>query len=205
MPASSVCEQELVVDARNGRAEALSELDRRLRPRLVRWLTGRMGNAADAEDVAQTALARGLTRLDQYEPRRPIWAWIRTIAGRAAIDHARREGRRSEVGFDRMDLPDESRAPDAGLLQAERRTRLWMLVDHALPAPQSTALRLHYIEGLDAGQIAKRMNLSRTNVRVMLCRGRQGLLDRLEREPEGNEYLIGGQGSVSSPRTGDAS
>lgn len=182
--ASSVCEQELVVEAREGRAEALSELDRRLRPRLVRWLTGRMGNAADAEDVAQTALTRGLTRLDQYEPRRPIWAWMRTIAGRAAIDHARRDARRGEVGFERMDLPDSSPTPDAGLLQAERRTHLWTMVDNALPTPQSTALRLHYIEGLDAGQIAKRMNVSRANVRVLLCRARQALLEHLEREPD---------------------
>ncbi len=190
MSASGTCEQELVAAAKLGHAEAITELDRRLRPRLVRWLRGRVNSVADAEDLAQQTLTRGILKLDRYEPHRPIWSWMRKIADRIAIDHARRNARHTAVGIEAFDIAADAPGPDTGLLDAERRTCLWDLVGDALPANQATILRLHYVEDLDAGQIAERMRISRVNVRVLLCRARKRLLERRDAEPD-DSVLIG--------------
>jgi RNA polymerase sigma factor (sigma-70 family) len=54
------------------------------------WLRSRLGNAADAADLAQDTFVRLLQKTDRFELKAPR-AFLRTIARGLVIDHWRRE------------------------------------------------------------------------------------------------------------------
>ncbi|MGH8360144.1 MAG: sigma factor, partial [Pseudomonas sp.] len=54
------------------------------------WLRSRLGNAADAADLAQDTFVRLLQKTERFELKAPR-AFLRTIARGLVIDHWRRE------------------------------------------------------------------------------------------------------------------
>jgi RNA polymerase sigma-70 factor, ECF subfamily len=86
---------EALIDAHHGgAAAAFDELGRRYRPRLVMWLTARVGDQHTAEDLAQDALLRAYQGLASFDVSRPLWPWLKAIARNLAIDHIRSAQRR---------------------------------------------------------------------------------------------------------------
>lgn len=155
------------------------------RPRLVRALRRRLGNHADAEDVAQDALLRAYEQRRRYDPARPLAAWLYTIAFRLATDHQRRSARRPAT------VPADAHAaalaaPDAGPAQRAARhesaERLWRQAEDLLPPEQWTLLWLVYTEGLTPKQAAHAQGLKPGHARVLLHRARRTLADRLDPE-----------------------
>ena len=53
--------------------------------RLVRFASAAFG-AADADDIAQEAMARAYAAYDRFDPGRDAWPWLTVIARRAAAD-----------------------------------------------------------------------------------------------------------------------
>lgn len=68
----------------------LDALYREHGPALRRLCRRRLGNDRDAEDASQEALLRAWSSLDRYDPSRPMWPWLATIAANVCIDLQRR-------------------------------------------------------------------------------------------------------------------
>src|SRR5882757_4667543 len=73
---AAISAEELAVRARDGSRVSFDELVVRYRPRLVAFLTRRLGDAAEAEDVAQETFLRAYDHLDRYDPARPFSTWL---------------------------------------------------------------------------------------------------------------------------------
>ena len=84
----------LIQHIRQRDAEAWNELIARFEGRLLKFVEGRTRNRAAAEDVVQETFIGFLTSLPNFDQRRPLEAYLFSIAAHKLTDALRREGRR---------------------------------------------------------------------------------------------------------------
>lgn len=168
---------ELLRRARDGSLPGFAELVARFEGRLLNFLLRRVGTQADAEDLVQETFVRAWQRIDQYDPRWQFSTWLFTIGHRLAV--AQRRRRRAHPA-DLSRVPAEPAEPGGRLADREQCGQVWALADRILPEAQRTALWLRYAEDLSAREIARVLGKSQVMVRVMLCRARVALRERLQ-------------------------
>jgi RNA polymerase sigma-70 factor, ECF subfamily len=97
MPQTTPTELLLIDRVRDGDAEAWNELIARFEGRLLAFVDSRVRNRAAAEDVVQETFIGFLTSLPNFDGRRPLEAYLFSIAAHKLTDHLRREGRRPSL------------------------------------------------------------------------------------------------------------
>jgi RNA polymerase sigma-70 factor (ECF subfamily) len=177
----------MVRAARAGDTHALGRLYDTYRDRVVRFATGRLGDAEKAEDVTSETFESVLRNLGSYRPGTDFEAWLFTIAHRRVADHFRRSSRRREVGLDetahptgrggRHTLPGPlpvAAGPEEAVLAAERRAEVAGAF-RRLRADQQEVLALRVLGGLSAVQVAEVLGKSEGAVRVAQHRALRSL------------------------------
>nr|WP_169720275.1 sigma-70 family RNA polymerase sigma factor [Pseudomonas jinjuensis] len=123
------------------------------------WLRSKLGNAADAADLAQDTFLRLLLRSDLLELRTPR-AFLRTVARGLVIDHWRREE------LERAYLESIAHLPEAETPSVETRELVLELLESiarmldGLKPKVRTAFLLAQCEGLPHAQIAEHLGVS---------------------------------------------
>jgi RNA polymerase sigma-70 factor (ECF subfamily) len=173
----------LVAGARAGEAAALDELARRHRPGLIRLATSLIGDADDAESLAQEALTRALTLLESYDAQRPFGPWLRGILLNLCRNHLRDRARRARpVDPQRFAGTAAPEGRRRGVLSAIIRRETGEQTLHAiaqLPLPLREAFVLRFVDGMDYADISQVMGLAPATVRVRAHRARALLRDSL--------------------------
>lgn len=140
-------------------------------------------DASSVDDVFQEVSLKVLRRLDSVRDVAAVRGWLFQLARNAALDHLRREVRRSAISQEHLAehraVGDIGRNPSEQLLSAERIAAVRKALA-LLPGSQREVIRLRVEENLDHEQIAKRLGISRQAVEVRLCRGRAALKDQLD-------------------------
>jgi len=135
-----------------------------------------------AEDAAHEVFLRAHAKLDSYNPALPLSTWLLKIASNYCIDVLRRRGTEQRIfnldPGDSYDPPSVGVSPLAELLAAERgkdiRAALGMLTEkYRVP------LVLAYYNELDYDEIGEILGVERTQVAVLIFRGKQQLRQRL--------------------------
>ncbi|AKA27397.1 sigma-70 family RNA polymerase sigma factor [Pseudomonas chlororaphis] len=127
------------------------------------WLRSRLGNAADAADLAQDTFVRLLQRSERLELKAPR-AFLRTIARGLVIDHWRREE------IERAYLETIAHLPEAEVPSEEARALVLELLEsiarllEGLKPKVRKAFLLAQCEGLSHRQIAEQMGVSLRSV-----------------------------------------
>ncbi len=127
------------------------------------WLRSKLGNAADAADLAQDTFVRLLQRSEQFELTAPR-AFLRTIARGLVIDHWRREE------LQRAYLEALAHLPEAEVPSVETRELLLELLERiaqmldGLKPKVRRAFLLAQCEGLTHKEIAEQMGVSLRSV-----------------------------------------
>ncbi|MCY1392175.1 putative RNA polymerase sigma factor FecI [compost metagenome] len=127
------------------------------------WLRSKLGNAADAADLAQDTFVRLLQRSERLELNAPR-AFLRTIARGLVIDHWRREE------LHRAYLEALAHLPAADVPSPETRELLLELLEsiarmlEGLKPKVRRAFLLAQCEGLTHKQIAEHMGISLRSV-----------------------------------------
>lgn len=146
-----------------------------LLPRARRFARGLTGDAADADDLLQTAVERALRSRDQWQAGTRLDSWLYRILRNAWIDTVRARGRRAKVlapeeaGEDRGHDPRpaiEAGIDLAAILKAMER----------LPAEQREVVVLILIEGFGYREAAEILDLPMGTVSSRLVRGREALM-----------------------------
>jgi RNA polymerase sigma factor (sigma-70 family) len=141
-------------------------------PRLRRFLSVRLRNAADVPDLAQEVFLR-LLRVDGYESIRSPEAYLFTIASHVIHQHAVR--RSSEpVSVDVAEVFSELRTPASDdpadqVAQAQRLDDLERMLSF-LPTRVATALVLHRVAGYSVQEVADELGVSRETAKKYLAR-----------------------------------
>ncbi len=147
-------------------------------PALLRLAYTLTGNAADAEDVVQEALARALPRWDRISRLDDVDAYVRRMVINAHTSWWRKFRRRESP----VELVRETAAGPSGLPHDQRAT-LWAACQ-GLPEPQRTAIVLRYYEQLEYAEIAELTGVREGSVRSRVSRGLTTLRARMGDEDE---------------------
>lgn len=135
---------------------------------LIAFLHCKLGNAADAQELAQEAYARVLT-LERPQQIESLRAYLFRIAANLAVDRLRKRNVRAAED----DVPDVDRhvepAPERYAAAGEEYRRLRVAL-RELPAKSALAFVLHMVEGREFEAIARSMKLSERMVRYHVTR-----------------------------------
>jgi RNA polymerase sigma-70 factor (ECF subfamily) len=169
----------LVGRVRGGNAAAFDELARRVRDRVRRWARRVVADDDDAEDVAQLVLVQLHQRIGEFEGRSRFAAWLYRITRNVALERRRGDARRSALlAREVAAVDDPSAAPD-DVTDIARIRRLIAPHFDALPPRQREVFELVELRGLAATEVAARLGIDASTVRVLLLRARRTVRARL--------------------------
>ena len=136
--------------------------------RVYGFVSRRVGNRAEAEDITSAVFEQALASLPRFEWRGvPFAAWLIRIAANALADHWRRTSR--ESGDAPADMPDAAET-DA----VEQRAILFQLVGR-LPDLQRRVIELRFGEEKSLREIAAALDRSEGAVKQLQLRALQNL------------------------------
>lgn len=175
---TGIGDDELVARAARGDAGAWTALvDRHLGP-VVSFAWYRLGDRAEAEDVAQETMLRFSKKALTWEPNgAQVRTWLYRVAGNLCID--RQRARRPETPIeDATEVAVIDLQPHLdGRLDAGRAVRRAL---SALPERQQVALILVYYQGHSVREAAEILRISEHAAESLLARARRSVRAMLE-------------------------
>ena len=166
-------DEDLVRRVGQGDPAAIQAMVARKLPRMLALAQRMLGDAVEAEDVAQEAMLRAWRQAPGWAPGRAKFdTWLHRVALNLCYDRLRR---RREIPTDAVpDRRDEGAAPDRGLLAAD----VGAAVNGALarlPDRQREAIVLCHYQELSNIEAAGLMEISIEALESLLSRGRRAL------------------------------
>jgi len=166
-----------------GDSEVWRALLQRIIPQLYGMFLKSRPNPSLAEELVQKTIFDAVRGRNTYDPEKGgAEEWIFGIARNNIRLEIRRRASRPSINGDistYLDVIDTEPLPDELLENKETadivRTALAGLEDR-----HQSVLRAKYIEGLSAGEIAKRLEITEKAVQDLLYRARNSLRDRLQ-------------------------
>lgn len=166
----------------NGDSLAARELSRRFLPRMLAYARRMLGDADEAEDVAQEAMLR-LWRIapDWRSGEAQVSTWLWRVVANLCTDRLRR---RRGVALEAVPEPeDDTPSVYSTMVNADRAAALeTALAD--LPERQRQAVVLRHLEGLSNPEIAEIMGIGVEAVESLTARGKRALAARLAGQRE---------------------
>jgi RNA polymerase sigma-70 factor (ECF subfamily) len=198
--APQVTDPDLVARLRSGDEAAFARLVDELSPLMLRLALGHVRTRAVAEEVVQEAWLGVLTGLPAFEGRSSLKTWVLRILVNRAKTRGERESRcvafsclgeddAPAVEPDRFFGPDHRwpggwSTPPAPLPEdrlAERETLALVAgVIDELPARQREVIVLRDVQGWEAEEVCRALDISEGNQRVLLHRARSRVRAALE-------------------------
>ncbi len=177
-PGAARSDGELERVAALGDREAFGVLYERHSGRVYDFLLRMVGDPDEASDLMQETFLRAMQALSPKEEKASFLTWVLTIARNTALKHlerrkrivawAPREGDAEAPAFDRMD-PDRLGQPEAAAEAREMASLVWEAAA-ALDSKQYSLLDLHVRQGLESGEIAQVLRVSKGNAYTMISR-----------------------------------
>jgi RNA polymerase sigma-70 factor (ECF subfamily) len=194
---------QLVSRLRDGDEAAFRDLVGRMHRGLLRVALAFVESPSAAEEVVQETWLVVVAQIDGFEGRSSLRTWIGTILCNRAKTRGVRDKRSvpfSSLTREDVDPVEPERfgssgtwsapparwddAPESLVLRKEAREAIERELK-ALPEAQRTVVTLRDLEGWSSDEVCNVLEISETNQRVLLHRGRQRLRGALERYHSG--------------------
>ncbi len=173
----TISDETLLVLFAKGDPQAAGQLTRRVLPRVFGHARRVLGDAAEAEDVAQEAMLR-LWKIasDWRMGEAQVSTWLYRVTANLCTDRLRK---RRSVGLDEIAEPsDPTPSVAVQMMQRSRGDALQAALDQ-LPERQRQAVVLRHIEGLSNPEIGEIMDITPRAVESLTARGKRALADIL--------------------------
>jgi RNA polymerase sigma-70 factor (ECF subfamily) len=203
-PRRRVSDDDLVVRAGTGDTEAFGVLLERHQGAVYRYCWRIFRNHHTAEDLTQEFFVKLFRNAAKYEPSGHYTTYMYRVLTNLCFDALRRRKRRRSTESLQLDpvLSEgtdlEPEAPafdlDAGLVRAEAGDAVHNALER-LPEHVRKAVELREFEGLSYREIARVLDLSLNEVKVILHRGRKMLARSLARTSVGRQFGLAGRPS----------
>jgi len=149
-------EEDLIRAAQRGNRDAFARLYEAHVERVYRYLLGRLGESADAEDVTAEVFVRAMRALPSYRAKgRPFIAWLFRIAHNQAVNYLKKRVRRREVPL--LETAAVSDDPEEAALRQVMLSEVSQAM-HGLTKLQREVLILRFGSDLSIKETAKVMN-----------------------------------------------
>ena len=202
-PVQSPGDADLVIRLKSGDEAAFRDLVRGMHRALHKVAMAFVGSAASAEEVVQETWLAVVTQLDRFEGR----AGLRTLIGAILVNRAKTRGVRDKRSVPFSALDDEGAeaselegfsaggywspppgrwdsAPESLVLRKEAPETIERQLESRPPA-QRTLVVLRDLEEWSSEEVCNVLEITETNQRVLLHRGRMRLRGALERYHHG--------------------
>lgn len=154
-------------------------------PALLVYLRSVVRDSSTVDDLFQETMLTAWRILDEFDRSRPFGPWLRGIAGKLVMAHYRKDARRfvycDASILEHLDARVEDLHRQTGDTLDEKLDRLRECLE-ALPTLYRDAVEARYRDGLKGQALASRLRTSFESVKKRLQRGRQRLLECLERK-----------------------
>jgi RNA polymerase sigma-70 factor (ECF subfamily) len=139
------------------------------------------GNTADAQDLVQDTMERGLLNQSRYKPGTDARAWLFTILHHLFIDRCRSRGRERRADVTAEDVQERVAAPEAEALPGWASISPEQLREALEKLPEEFRLvyQLHALEGRSYIEISERLGIPKATVGTRLIRARRRLKELL--------------------------
>jgi RNA polymerase sigma-70 factor (ECF subfamily) len=177
-------ERALVERAQAGDTAAYGDLYERHVDRIYSYVSFKLGDRTEAEDVTEQVFLRALESLGSYCWQGvPFSSWLFRIAHNQIVDHLRRRSRRPQTALD-ASMRESSPAadPEGYLLKVLEREELVAAVGQLTPLQQQVIL-LRFAAELPTAEVARILGKSESAVKALQRAAIQKLQRRL-RPPE---------------------
>jgi len=180
---------ELVAGVLAGEPEAQRVVVETYLPQILRASRGAGLDLATSEDVAQATFLTFFEKVETFEGRSRLRTWLFGILYRKIQETRRKHGR--EIPSDEIETLVERRFdergnwlnPPRGIEKSLESAEIRDAIDGCLegvPMAQRMAFVLREVEGLISEEICKILDVSRTNLGVLMYRARNRLRECLE-------------------------
>lgn len=147
---------------------------RERRADLRRFVSRRVADRHEVDDIVQDVLVRAHESMHQLESAERLPAWLARIAANRIVDHYR-----ARRPFD--ELPEGLAAGEPEDDPVQRLAPCLPAMVDQLPAPYRDALRLSELDGLPQREVALRLGISLSGAKSRVQRGRERLRQLVER------------------------
>jgi RNA polymerase sigma-70 factor (ECF subfamily) len=187
---SSASDVDLMLRVKKGDHDAFRELIERHRRAVINVIHRAIGDAWEAEDLAQRVFIQVFRSASRYKPTAKFTTWLFTITHNTILNEHRRRARHAAQSLDALTQPEDSDEPGTQLVderatdpareasERELQEKIQAAIQ-ALPDAQRTAVILCRFEGLAYEEIAEVLHCSVSAVKSLLHRARQTLKEDL--------------------------
>ena len=171
-PSMDDSDEALMARVARGDELAFRQLSRRHLPAMLGLARRILGNAADAEDVAQEAMLRVWTHAPRWQPLAAFRTWLTRVVVNLCLDRKRRA---PWVALEAAGEIVDPALGAAGQAEQHERERMLAAAIAGLPARQRSAIVLTYGGGMSNAQVADILDTTVSAVETLLVRGKQSL------------------------------
>jgi RNA polymerase sigma-70 factor, ECF subfamily len=143
--------------------------------RLRSFVSRRVKQSADAEDVVQEIFLRIHRNLSTVKDEARLPAWIFKVARNAIVDYFRKNARPTEALAENFDLPAATEEPETDYAALNELAHCLEPMIEALPESYRHAVRLTELRGVAQSVAAKQTGLSVSGMKTRVQRGRRKL------------------------------
>jgi RNA polymerase sigma-70 factor (ECF subfamily) len=166
----------IVEQVQAGSDPAFEQLLQRYQRPVVNFVYRLLGDAGDADDVAQEVFVRVYRNIQAYEPRTKFSTWLFALARNAALDRLRYRQRHPTAMLESAPEPSVvSRDVEAHEIGQQIAAAI-----AELPEEQRTVIVLSEYHAMSYAEIAQIMRCSEKSVESRLYRAKQTLRSRLQ-------------------------
>ncbi len=180
----------LMVRVREGDTDAFRELVERHQRAVINTIHRAIGDAWEAEDLAQRVFLQVYRSAKRYQPTAKFTTWLFTITRNTILNEHRRRSRHAAESLEALQDPadpenagwqaPDKTAPDPAqeVIERELKQKIMEAV-RELPEAQRTAVILCRYEGLSYEEIAQVLGCSVSATKSLLHRARLTLKEKL--------------------------
>lgn len=166
-----------------GSAQAGREFFRRMFPMVNRYLSNKLGNQIDLEDLAQKTFVRCMESRARFEGRSTPRCWVVGIAHNLLREHYRAQRRSSSLdAVSVLSVRDLCDGPST-LVGKRREHHALLEALRVVPLETQYILELYYWEGFTGADLAELFRRPEGSVRTMLRAAKAKLLTVLRERP----------------------
>lgn len=177
-------DEEIVARILAGEIQLFEVIVRRHSPRLLRIAMSVVRNKGDAEEVVQDTYVSAYLHLGQFAGRSRFLTWLTRITLYKALARVSSRSREVQLANDEGQEPSwlvhRGPTPEQRLSAAETASQLGAAIE-ALPETYRRVVLLRDIQELDTETAARKLCITKTNVKVRLHRARAMLRREWER------------------------